>query len=45
MRKVILMLILLLSSVAVLADGSDPMPLCRHVDSHGHPCVLPPSAR
>lgn len=28
----------------LLADGSDPMPLCRHVDSHGNPCVLPPSA-
>lgn len=27
----------------MLADGSDPMPLCRHGhDANGHACVLPP---
>lgn len=30
-------------SAVVMADGTDPMPLCRHVDKDGHKCPLPPA--
>lgn len=45
MRKALLMLALVMGmSCVTLADGSDPMPLCRHGVGPGGK-VCPPSAK
>lgn len=46
MKKVIFALalvVLTFAPISVMADGTDPMPFCRHVDKDGNKCPLPPT--